>query len=94
MLLGVLFDVSKRRWAQSVKCPLYERVGCHFRSASMNSYVVTVGLTEKTSKRANLDFTMHWNHTAPGIALHDYMASALAYLLKPKPLESALNLGA
>ena len=51
-------------------------------------------MTEKTSKRANLDFTMHWNHTAPGIALHDYMASALAYLLKPKLLESALNLGA
>ena len=34
------------------------------------------------------------NHTAPGIALHDYVASALAYLLKPEQLESALNLGA
>ena len=35
MLLGVLFDERKWRWAQSVKCPLDERVARHFRSASM-----------------------------------------------------------
>lgn len=52
-----------------------------------------LGLTEKTSKRTNLDLTVHRNHAAFGITLHDYMASALANLLKPEALKGALNFG-
>ncbi len=60
----------------------------------MNSSGVTSAWRKSPASVPTFDFAMQWHDAAFGVSLHDDVASALAQLLKPEPLERTLNFGA